>query len=507
MSKPLEHTKRTGKFARKLKQKDIYEWIMANGYYPESYVLPPCFSVTRHPAFGKKYFPIPARGAYSPKSSNLAQVHFPKSNLADRTFSIIDPEIHCDIAYEIARNWNKILKIIFNPKNLVHSYSFPIPLDTNKPGVIGKLRSGRMIYEFIEMAENDVSSESFQYAYLVKADIKSFYPTVYTHSLSWAFHGKSYIRAKKRRHDYNHVGNRIDRLFQRSNDDHTNGVAIGPAVSDVVTELLLARVDTLFSKSLTSPDRFLAVRFKDDYRILCQSEGEAKSIIKSLQSALREYDLDLSEEKTTISKLPDGLFRPWVSKYHAANPKPKEEYTYKQFKEVYLSVVATDRELPGTGIVDRFLADIIKKDDYKPNFEVSKKTIPNIVSLLMMLASLRIKSFPKILGVIEAIMRSANNDWYTDQIGRYLGNYLDTLTTNERDNRYQIIWILYFLKSNKMERFIVKKYVFKDAVVKSVYSNRNNLFNGCKDFKLFTGIKTVAKSKTLLEHLDVFSPQ
>lgn len=506
MSKPSEHTKRTAKFARKLKHKDIYDWIMANGYYPESYVLPPCFNVTHYPAFGKKYFPIGARGVYSPKSSNLAQVHFPKSNLADRTFSIIDPEIHCDIAYEIAHNWNKILKIIFNPQNLVHSYSFPLPLDTNNPGVIGKLRSGRMIYEFIEMAENDVSSEAFQYAYLVKADIKSFYPTVYTHSLSWAFHGKSCTRAKKRRHDYSYVGNRIDRLFQRSNDDHTNGVAIGPVVSDIVTELLLARVDTLFSKALTSPDRFLAVRFKDDYRILCQSENDAKFIIKSLQNALREYDLDISEDKTTISRLPDGLFRPWVSKYHAANPKPKDEYTYKQFKEVYLSVVATDRELPGTGIVDRFLADIVT-NDYQPNFKVSKKTVPNIISLLMMLASLRIKSFPKILGVIEAIMRAANNDWYTEQIGKYLANYLDGLAVNERDNRYQIIWILYFLKSNEMEKFILKKYAFKDPVVKSVQSNRNNLFTNCKDFKLFTGIKTIAKNKTLLEHLDVFSPQ
>ncbi len=326
MSKPSLHTKRTAKSARMLKQKDIYNWIMTNGYYPESYVLPPCFSVTRYPRYRKRYFPIPTRGNYSPKGSNLAQIHFPKSNLADRTFSIIDPEIHCDIAYEIARNWKKILKIIFNPKNLVYSYSFPIPLDTNKPGTIGKLRSGRMIYEFIEMAENDVSSESFQYAYLVKADIKNFYPSVYTHSLAWAFHGKSYIRARTRRHNYSHLGNRIDRLFQRANDDHTNGIAIGPSVSDIVTELLLARVDTLFSKSLTPSGRFLAVRFKDDYRILCQSEGDAKYVIKCLQHALREYDLDISEEKTTIDKLPDGLFRPWVSKYHAANPMPKEEY-------------------------------------------------------------------------------------------------------------------------------------------------------------------------------------
>jgi hypothetical protein len=221
---------------------------------------------------------------------------------------------------------------------------------------------------------------------------------------------------------------------------------------------------------------------------------------------LREYNLDISEEKTTVLKLPDGLFRPWVSKYHAANPNPKQAYTYKQLKEVYLSVIATDRELPGTGIVDRFLADIVTKD-YKPNFEISRKTIPNIISLLMMLASLRIKSFPKILGVIEAIMRSENNVWYTDQIGNYLANYLDTLAANERDNRYLIIWILYFLKSNKLDRFIIKKYPFTDPLVKSIQSNRCNLFLSCADFKLFTGILASAKRKSLLEHLDVFSPQ
>lgn len=446
------------------------------------------------------------KGNYSPKSSTLAQIQFPKSDLTDRIFSIIDPEIHCDIAYEIAHNWGKILKIIFNPENLIFSYSFPIPLDSNHSGTVGKLRSGRMIYEFIEMAENDVASEAFQYTYLVKADIKNFYPSIYTHSLAWAFHSTSYIRAKTRRRDYKHLGNRIDKLFQRSNDDRTNGIAIGPAVSDIVSELLLARVDTAFSKSLTNPDHYLAVRFKDDYRILCNTESEAKSVIKNLQNVLREYNLDISEEKTTISKLPDGLFRPWVSRYHAANPTPKQEYTYKQFKEVYLSVIATDREFPGTGIVDRFLADIVTKD-YKPNFAVSRKTVPNIISLLMMLATLRIKSFPKILGVIESIMRSADNPWYTDQIGRYLANYLNTLATNERDNRYQIIWILYFLKSNRLDSFIMKKYLFKDPIVKSIQSNRNNLFGKCRDFKLFIGVQVSAKRKTLLEHLDIFSPQ
>ena len=501
---PLQHRKTTAKLAKKLALKDIYNWIMTDGYFPESYVLPPCFEVEKYPAFGKIYFPA-TNNKYNPRSSLLTQIQFPKNDYADRTFGIIDPEIHCDIAYEISKNWKTLLKRIFNAQNKVYSYSFPIPLDSKQPGSIGRLRSGRMIYEFIEMAEDDVAAEAFQFDFLVKADIKIFYPSVYTHTLAWATHSPKFIRPKGRRNNFKFLGNRLDKLFRCANDEKSIGVPIGPVISDFATELLLSQVDTEFSRK--SKDKvFLAVRFKDDYRILCESERDARALIKNLQEALKSYNLEISEGKTTVEHLPDGIFRPWVSRYHSVNSNPKNEYSYKQFKESYLSVIAIDRDLPGTGVVDRFLSDIITKD-YKPNFVVSKKTTLKIISLLLMLADLRIKSFPRILGVIEAILRSQNTTWYTNQIGNHLANYLDSLANSEKDNRYLIVWILYFLKSNKLDKFLKRKYAFKDPIVKSVYSNRSNIYNKCKDFKLFKGISKSAKQKSLLEHLDVFAPQ
>jgi len=505
MSYPSLHFKKTATLASKLSEKDIYDWLMTVGYYPENYVLPPCFIVTKYPPFGKVYSKVNKRGKYCPKTSTLVQIQFPKSEYADRTFSILNPEIYCDIAFEIASNWKKLLKVIFSTKSNICSYSFPIPLDSKNPGMIGKLRSGRMIYEFIEMAENDLASEAYQYKVLVTIDIKNFYPSIYTHSLAWSIHGLTYVRAKSRRHNYKYLGNRIDRLFQCSNNDQTNGLPIGPAVSDVVSEILLARIETEISRTHSSK-QFIAVRFKDDYRVLCESEDQAKSIIKSLQHALKNFNLELNENKTTIYQLPDGLFRRWVSRYNAVNPLPKRKYSFTKFKEVYLAVVSIDHDLPGTGVVDRFLSDILTKD-YKPNFEVSQKTLPKIISLLLMLADLRIKSFPKILGIIESIMQNENNPWYTKRIGTYLGEYLDNLASAESENRYLIIWILYFLKSNKLDTYIKKKYPFKDPFVKTVQSNRSNVFSKCKDFKLFMGIIKTAKQKSLLEHLDVFSPQ
>ena len=65
------------------------------------------------------------------------------------------------------------------------------------------------------------------------------------------------------------------------------------------------------------------VRFKDDYRILVKDESEGRRIVKALQAALGEFDLELSDDKTSIHVLPEGLFRSWVSLYHAVHPRKR----------------------------------------------------------------------------------------------------------------------------------------------------------------------------------------
>ena len=217
MNNPQSHFQRTKDLAKALNQKDIYDWLVTKGYFPEAYVLPPCFEVTKHPEFGKEYFPVKTkkngRIEFKPKIYEFEQVNFPKTDWTDRKFGIVHPKIHSDIALHIAKNWETITDCLFNENNLVCSYSFLIPLHKDKRGEIGGLRSGRMIYEWIEMAENDVASIAFQYKCLIKTDIKNFYPSIYTHSIPWALHGKEEIRNGKR-NDYYLVGNCLDKLFQ-----------------------------------------------------------------------------------------------------------------------------------------------------------------------------------------------------------------------------------------------------------------------------------------------------
>ncbi len=294
-----EHRSATLALAASLRKNDIYHWLVEHGYFPESYVLPPCFTVSKRPAKPKLYTKVEKKGkSFKVQPSECVNVHFPKSDLTDRTFGIIHPEIHNDIAYHITRNWKSILSALIPNDSIVASYSFPIPIDARSPGRMGKLRSGRMIYEFIGMIDDDLASIAYRYTHLVKADIKNFYPSIYTHSIAWALHGKRTVRKPANLNNYNLLGNRLDRLFQYANDRCTNGVPIGPVVSDVIAEIIASAVDRLLTKSIKSHNIDCEiVRFKDDYRILVKSETDGRRAIKYLQAALKEYNLELSEEK------------------------------------------------------------------------------------------------------------------------------------------------------------------------------------------------------------------
>ena len=500
---PFIHFKKTGTLARRLRPKDVYDWLVTKGYFPEPYVLPPCFVVKARPRFGKVYNKV-LKGKFSPKIRQYQQVHFPKTDYTDRTFGVLDPEIHSDIALTLARNWQTLIKKIFHDDNKVSAYSFPIPLNSKTPGSIGSLRSGRMIYEFIEMAENDVAATAYRFKFIIKTDIKNFYPAIYTHSIPWAIHGKRLIRRANNRRDYTYFGNRLDKLFQNANDGCTNGVPIGPAVSDLIAEIILSAVDRQLSNNL---DRnTLVVRFKDDYRILAKHEQDGIDAIKSLQAALKEYHLELNEEKTQFHKLPKGIFREWVSQYHAANPNPKAFYNFKRFKETYLSVVTIDRDNPGCGVIDRFLADITTKK-YRLRVEMNRRSLPKVLSLLLMLASLRTKAFPKVLAIIECILRSEFGSNHVGSIVDHLEDFLQQLCAKEADNRYLIAWICYFVRANGLEKRFKQKYRFADPIVRATYTSRFTLFKACGDFCVFEGVKTAAKRISMLEHLNVFKPQ
>ena len=480
---------------------EICEWLLMNGYYPEQYVLPPCFrcrefQLGRTPFTGIRIDKLPH---FAPPLKEIIEVSFPKSSLTDRVFGVFHPQIYHDLVWNFKSEWPTIVSSLFRPENKIYSYSFPIPLTKKRRGRVGNLRAGRMIYEFLEMAENALVIEAHKYSFVVKSDIKNFYPSIYTHSIAWAMHGKNDARAD--RNNYKLIGNRIDKLCSRGNDGCTNGIPVGSAVSDLIAEILLSAIDTELSSRLSERNiEFAGVRYKDDYRFLCHSRGEGEMILKELQKILNTYTLNLNENKTKISTLPEGLYREWTKEYELFTLKNKETIKYKEFEQTFRQVLRIDEEYPGTGVIDKFLSEIVTKK-YQLKLSLNLKEAKKTISLLLMLKDRRNKALPAILGTIELIYiksfspgKSIINEWLT--------NLITQKFEDEESNLYDLLWLTYFVKSNDL--FIINwPRRIRSPLLKSIKSNNQKYFTDAS-FKLYTPIKKSGKNGLLLEHIAMF---
>lgn len=510
MSLAKEHTIETKRLLRKVSKDKIAKWLLEEGYYPEQYVVPPTFRVKEFNLKANPYFSIDnsisGQPKFEPEKEELLNISFPKTELTDKTFGIIAPKIYHDIVWYLIDDWDTIIKALFRKNNKIHSYSFPIPITSKKEGELGNLRGGRMIYEYIEMAENDLLAEAYDYKYILKTDIKNFYPSIYTHSIAWAIHSKETIRKRGNRNKFNdYVGLVLDKLFQNSNDGCTNGIAIGPAISDLIAEVILSAIDTECSNIISAKGiDFIGVRFKDDYRFLCQSKQDANFIIKTLQKQMALFNLSLNENKSQVIELPEGLFREWTSEFQPYSLRNKKKINYKRFENSVRGTLRVDKKYEGTGVVDRFLSELYsKKQELK--FEFKDKELLKSISLLLMLKERRNKSFPQILGIIEQIIYQ--NSGKVKKISKIISaieNLLLDKFKNVEDNQYDLVWLIYFVKS--LDLFTIQfPSKIKSVMIKSLKSNRAEFFKPIPtDIKLFETIKKPSKNVLLLKHLAIF---
>lgn len=510
MSLPEKHFKETKTLLDKIPVDLIADWLLKEGYYPEQYVVPPCFIVEQFDLKATPFYSVRSitnGDEFVPDKFDIRNISFPKSNLTERSFGVIHPKIYHDLVFYLCNEWNFVLNHIFNDKTKIFSYSFPIPVSSKNEGGLSSLRSGRMIYEFLEMAENDLVAEGYQYKYLLKTDIKNFYPSVYTHSIAWALHTKKTIRTKGNRAAFSkYLGLKIDKLCQYANDGCTNGIPIGPAISDLVAEILLSAVDRDCSEILSKENiDFIGVRYKDDYRFLCNNKVDANKIIKCLQRVMKEYNLFLNENKSDVKELPEGLFREWTAEYQQYSLRYSRKIKYRRFEKSLRGTLQVDHNHPGTGVIDRFLSEL-STSKFRVKLDMTKRELLKSFSLLLMLKERRSKSFPQILAIIEKIIVDNDGDQeIKDHISDALKLLIDKYLNNIEEHQYDLLWLGYFVKSHNLFSFSIPKRV-KNKFIKSIRNNSNELFGGIpNDVKIFTTIKGAGKNPDLMKHLAVFN--
>ncbi|MGY4797232.1 hypothetical protein ACVNNN_19945 [Lysinibacillus fusiformis] len=116
------------------------------------------------------------------KWSKLIEFSIPKNDNFRRVCSIVHPLHFVQLANEIKNEWSN-LETYFQKSNV--SLTNPV---IKKNGVFPNYRMS----ETTQIRLSNLSSKK----YILKVEINRYYPSIYTHSIPWALHGKKSLKIK-----------------------------------------------------------------------------------------------------------------------------------------------------------------------------------------------------------------------------------------------------------------------------------------------------------------------
>lgn len=243
-----------------------------------------------------------------------------KGRLSRRFLQIPNPKHFSILAEKIVSRWTDY-EVVFRLSE--YSQSYPIPetaLDKRSVSTFSK-----SVAEF----RNSLLKTSIDKLIEVRVDISKFYPTIYTHSISWALLGKE--KAKR----YFKEKDNLDALIAKGDNDaalykyaesvdtairacqerQSIGIPIGPDTSHIIAETIACRIDSILKTRLSSIG-LKACRYYDDYYLYVSTKDDADKVLKSLQLILSEFQLEINEAKVKIREFPFSFEDEFTSSLH-----------------------------------------------------------------------------------------------------------------------------------------------------------------------------------------------
>jgi hypothetical protein len=157
---------------------------------------------------------------------------------------------------------------------------------------------------------------------MLKADIATFYPSIYTHSIPWAIHGKETARSKRAGKWY---GNQLDIWTRDTQDRQTGGIPIGPDTSFLIAEVIASRMDLQLSKMLRQ--ELKGVRYIDDYHLYFATRTDAERALAALHTVTQAFELQLNAPKTEIVEVPEAIEPRWKTELRLIDIQSDERAT------------------------------------------------------------------------------------------------------------------------------------------------------------------------------------
>ncbi|MBU1237225.1 MAG: RNA-directed DNA polymerase [Gammaproteobacteria bacterium] len=343
---------------------DRTERLLERGYFPSQ--LPPCFKTKDlaaiHGALYASWLTLqqaPKKGAKIPKAPDSKGERFSvaRAGYQRRLTSIPNPVAQTYLATHVVANWPQLLGHYRQSK-----------LSASRPRFLRNGERGANIPSMQLLYERKVLRAA-GYRFMLKTDISRFFPTIYTHSVPWALHGKAAAK-RNRAPTAKYYGNLLDLSLRQCQDGQTMGLPIGPDTSHVIAEAIATSVDLELRRRLRGyPAGF---RYVDDFFLFFSTMEEAEAGLAALTRALQEFELHINVEKTitcSVLEISDDYWPHQLRSFTIGKDGRKQLTDIHHFFELAKDLARknTDENVMAYAL-KRASAVIIRKDNW-PVFE------------------------------------------------------------------------------------------------------------------------------------------
>lgn len=441
----------------------VEEALLRWNYFPNQKSkgdeLPPIFT-TRNlvPKVAENLRKLPLR-----KKEGYDQVEYlsTRYNNVSRPLSIPHPVGYASLVECIRDNWNEFDYICKNENSRV------------KPDTHGDGRLIIMDYGDDYSTAQRALAFGFGKKYRVHVDIANCYPSIYTHAIPWALVGIKYSKANKGPSLWFNNLDFHQRLIKRN---ETQGVAIGPATSNIFCEAILARIDETLSKD------FSYFRYIDDYTCYCDTAEQGQEFIRRLRDELKQYKLTINIKKTEVVELPAPIDPDWIVDLSTRMPSGTPNPPPKSGK-YYTASEAT-----------RYIDYAVKLNQTTPDGSVLKFAVKSIMYRLDEAAKLQVLDYLLNLSRFYPLLLPCL-DYLLDSDEAEPKDYESHLNTIVRENAVErrsdgMAWGLYYLNKHKLE--------IDEEIAKQVIASRDCIAILC----LYLSGKFTAEVKGFVSTLD-----
>lgn len=274
--------------------------LMNSGLYPET--LPPCFvSKDAKRAFHGIVGNLDKK-QFHERKTDYVRYSATKHDGSRRLFGTPNIASYFYISTFIWKNWE-----IFTKSFQASPYSIGEPVIMSE----GAERAIK-VPSLSELSRR--ASQNLRHApYVLKTDIAQCFPSIYTHSISWAAHGIEKSKADINKVSSTNNFNALDFFVRSAQRGHTRGVLIGPDAYRLVAEFVLSTVD-MHLKEHAGRHIVGAVRHVDDFYIGLKSEYDAQTVLSHLRETLSLYELNINDQKTKIQSSLEPINDLWAQR-------------------------------------------------------------------------------------------------------------------------------------------------------------------------------------------------